>query len=86
MTTNYLLKLASDSLCDKVILFLESEQKLVLDCIKKTKNKKDIENIILNQIQLIESISVSSEFISDFKLNKLERKKTEFISVLISSL
>ena len=86
MTTNYMLNIAIDSLCDKVMLFLESEQKLAVKLIRQTTNKKDIESVILDQIQLIESISLPNEFLSNEKVTRLEQKKSEFIGELISSL
>ncbi|MCA3967020.1 hypothetical protein [Vibrio vulnificus] len=79
-------KVVSDSLCEEIINYLDREQKLALEFISRVKEPKDVEKIVLNQIQLIESISLDTIKLSDEKRDRLESKKRDFISALIGKL
>ncbi|EMF7366127.1 hypothetical protein V4F52_003933 [Vibrio vulnificus] len=86
MIDNVYYRVASESLCEEIISYLDKEQILSLGFIDRIKNPKDVEKIVLDQIQLIESITLDSIVLSDEKREKLELKKREFISVLIGKL
>ncbi|AUJ35960.1 hypothetical protein ABRZ80_09140 [Vibrio vulnificus] len=86
MIDNVYYRVISESLCEEIISYLDKEKKLALGFIDRINNPKDVEKIVLDQIQLIESITLDSIVLSDEKREKLESKKREFISVLIGKL